>query len=102
MDGWAYAKKSGHLAFAADEPYLGIDMHCDPDILERPNGLADYKVVDWERVPKGDDAALALLSSKHVVAVALESLGLFFYSNGLFRYNTLSRGCIDHINNHTI
>merc|ERR1712187_446267 len=85
MDGGAYTKKSGHLAYAADEPYLGIDMHCDPDILERPNGLAGYKVTGWERVPEGDDAALALTSSKHVVAVALESLGLFFYSTGIFR-----------------
>lgn len=42
-------------------------------------------MTDWERVPKGDDAALALFSSKHVIAVAVESLGLFFYSNGIFR-----------------
>lgn len=36
------------------------------------------------QVPEGDDAALMLFSSKHVIAVAIESLGLFFYSNGLF------------------
>lgn len=84
MDGWNYAKESGHLSYAADEPYLGIDMHCDPDVLDLPNGLHGYKVTDWERVPEGDDAALKLFSSQHVVAVAIESLGLFFYSNGLF------------------
>jgi len=85
MDGWDYVRTYGRLAYEADEPYLGVDMHCDPDINNKPNGFAGYKVVDWERVPKGDDAALAVFSSKHVVAVALESLGLFFYSSGLFK-----------------
>jgi len=84
MDGWEYVRQHGRLASEADEPYLGIDMHCDPDINDKPNGFAGYKVVDWERVPKGDDAALVASSSKNVVAVALESLGLFFYSNGIF------------------
>jgi len=84
MDGWQYVKEHGRLATAADEPYLGIDMHCDPDINDKPNGFAGYKVVDWERVPKGDDSALAASSSKNVVAVAVESLGLFFYSSGIF------------------
>ena len=50
MDGWNYAKESGHLSYAADEPYLGIDMHCDPDVLDLPNALQGYKVTDWERV----------------------------------------------------
>lgn len=85
MDGWEYTRTYGRLAYAADEPYLGIDMHCDPDINDKPNGIKGFKVTDWERVPKGDDAALALFSSKHVIAVAVESLGLFFYSNGIFR-----------------
>lgn len=85
MDGWAYVKEHKRLATAADEPYLGIDMHCDPDINTKPNAFKGYKVVDWERVPKGDDAALIASSSKNVVAVALESLGLFFYSSGIFK-----------------
>ena len=36
------------------------------------------------QVPKGDDQALAASSSKNVVAVAVESIGLFFYSSGIF------------------
>lgn len=84
MDGWDYVRQSGRLATLADEPYLGIDMHCDPDINDKPNGFQGYKVVDWERVPKGDDTALAAASSKNVVAVAVESLGLFFYDSGIF------------------
>ena len=54
MDGWEYVKQHKRLATAEVEPYLGIDMHCDPDINEKPNGFAGYKVVDWERVsPSG-------------------------------------------------
>jgi len=85
MDGWDYTKKSGHLTYMADEPYLGIDMHCDPDVLTKPNGLAGYRVTGYDSVPQGDDASLALFSSKHVLAVAVESLGLFFYESGIFR-----------------
>ena len=56
MDGWDYVKQHKRLATAEAEPYLGIDMHCDPDINEKPNGFAGYKVVDWERVsPSGGD-----------------------------------------------
>ena len=50
MDGWDYTKQSGHLTYLSDEPYLGIDMHCDPDILTKPNGLAGYRVTGYDSV----------------------------------------------------
>ena len=50
MDGWDYTKKSGHLTYLADEPYLGIDMSCDPDILTKPNGLKGYRVTGYDSV----------------------------------------------------
>ena len=84
MDGWNYVKNFARLAHEGDEPYLGIDMHCDPDINSKQNAFNNYRVVDWDQVPEGDDASLALFSSKHVLAVAVESLGLFFYGEGLF------------------
>jgi len=84
MDGWEYVQKSGRLATAADEPYLGVDMNCDPDINEKPNAFEKYNVYGWKQVPSKDDAALAMFGSKHVIAVAVESFGLFFYEGGIF------------------
>lgn len=84
MDGWDYVKKTGRLATDGELPYLEADLTCEPHIEESPNALKDYRVVDWDRVPEGDDSMLLLFSEKHVLAVAVESFGLFFYENGLF------------------
>ena len=43
MDGWKYVQQSGHLSTAADEPYLGIDMDCDPDMRDKPNAFERYR-----------------------------------------------------------
>lgn len=82
MDGWKYVQQSGHLSTAADEPYLGIDMDCDPDMRDKPNAFERYSVSSWKQVPEQDDDALAMFGSKHVIAVAVESFGLFFYEDG--------------------
>ena len=85
MDAWKYVKESGHLADSAEEPYEKMDMHCDPDIAEKPNLFARYKVTDWERVPEGDDRNLALFASKHVVSVAIYAgKNLYEYADGIF------------------
>lgn len=85
MDGWDYVKTSGRLAADAEIPYLELDMTCEPNIENTANAFKDYRVVEWDRVPMGDDASLMLFSSKHVLGIAVESIGLLFYGSGLFR-----------------
>ena len=97
MDGWEYVKEHGRLAEAASDPYRGLDTHCDPDISRKPNALTGYTVVDWERVPEGDDAALAQFSAKHVISVGVDSTNLFEYSEGVFRDEECAvPGDVDH------
>jgi len=85
MDGWDYVMKSGRLAADAEYPYAEMDLTCNPSVAKKPNALKDYQIVEYDRVPKGDDSKLLHFSSKHVLAVAVESLGLFFYTSGLFK-----------------
>jgi len=85
MDAWEYVKKSGHLAELAEEPYVGMDLHCDPDIARKPNMFADYRVTDWERVPEGDDYSLAIFAAKHVISVGIYAgKHLYAYADGIF------------------
>merc|ERR1739848_224313 len=84
MDGWDYVRQSGRLATLADEPYLGIDMHCDP-----------YKITGSISVRQSESAHIDVLQSASI-GVAFEVTDRFFqYGNEIMK-DTTCRGHANH------